>query len=72
MIPAPWNSSLLDTNWGTVRYGILVLGVGLFIGVSAFFVAQDARTDPNLAQERGEIRNGGAAPASPILLERAR
>jgi len=62
----PWNTSLLNTNWGAVRYGIVVLSIATFLGISSFLIASDTRIQGK--EEAGQNRN--QMQASPILLKR--
>lgn len=62
----PWNTSLLNTNWGAVRYGIVVLSIATFLGISSFLIASDTRIQ---GEEEG-TPNRNQMQASPILLQR--
>lgn len=64
----PWNISILDTNWGAVRYGIVVFCVGIVTAIGAFLVAIEFRpADERVQQQQERARQ---LNASPVLLER--
>lgn len=63
----PWNISMLDTNWGAVRYGIVVFCIGIVTAIGVFLVAIEFRPADNRVQQE----RAGQLNASPVLLERA-
>lgn len=62
----PWNTSLLNTNWGSVRYGIVILSIAIFMAVSSFLIASDTRIKGGEEQEQTR-----QLQASPVLLKRS-
>jgi hypothetical protein len=57
---------MLDTNWGTVRFGIVVFCVGLVTAIGAFLVAIDFHPSEQKSKQQESYR----LQASPVLLQR--